>query len=118
MRRSSRPLSKPPELAPEQKAAKQQRRLADQNAGNTERLMQTKAAKPHAAAATRTASGMLSSVPLGKRISLAITAARIAVATARDQTTISESSLSPRATTSPSARQISFGKNPTRISTR
>ncbi len=47
-----------------------------------------------------------------------MTPARIAVATARDHTTISESSLSPRASTKPSARQISFGRKPTRISTR
>ena len=33
-----------------------------------------------------------------------------AVATARDHTTISESSLSPRASTRPSTRQISFGR--------
>lgn len=45
-----------------------------------------------------------------------MTPARIAVATARDHTTISESSLSPRASTKPSTRQISFGRNPTNTS--
>jgi hypothetical protein len=118
MQRNSRPPSKRRELAPEQEAAEQEHRLATKTAANTERLMQMKATNPHAAAAMRTASGMLSRVPLGKKMSLAMTAARIAVATARDQTTISESSLSPRASTSPSARQISLGRNPTRISTR
>jgi len=52
------------------------------------------------------------------RAGLEMDVAEAAFATARDQTTISESSLSPRASTSPNARQISLGRNPTRISTR
>src|SRR5215470_10364358 len=102
MRRNSQPPSKRCELAREQETAEQKHRLADKNGGKYRAFDANEGNK----AAMRTTSGMLSSVPLGKRMSLPMTAARIAVATARDQTTISESSLSPRASTSPSARQI------------
>ena len=51
-------------------------------------------------------------------MSLAMTPARIAVATARDQMTISDFSLRPRAMMRPSQRQISFGRKPTNTSMR
>ncbi len=77
---------------------------------NTERLTARKARKPQTTAVTRMASGILASAPGENRISLAMMPAKIAVATARDQITISESSFKPRASTSPNTRQTSFGR--------
>ena len=97
-------------LVREQKPAQQQTASPASTPTNTERLTARKARNPQTAAPTRTPSGMPASAPAENRISLAMTPARIAVATARDHTTISESSLSPRASTRPSTRQISFGR--------
>jgi hypothetical protein len=47
---------------------------------------------------------------------LPTTPVRIAVATARANTMISDSSSSPRASATPSMRQTSFGRKPTAIS--
>ena len=98
-------------LMREQKAAQQQRRLAGQHADKHRALHRQEGQK----SADRRAHphGERNSRPARRRenrISLAMTPARIAVATARDHTTISESSLSPRASTRPSTRQISFGR--------
>jgi hypothetical protein len=59
---------------------------------------------------------MPASAPGAKIVSLAMTPARMAVATALTQTRISEPSSSPRAAIKPSQRQISFGRKPTKTS--
>jgi hypothetical protein len=56
------------------------------------------------------------SAPGAKITSLPTTPVRMAVAVARASTMTCESSSSPRASTTPSMRQTSFGRKPTRIS--
>src|SRR5262245_47067469 len=81
---------------------------------NTDRRSARKAANPQAMAPRRMLSGTLASVPGGSRMSLAITPASTAIATARAQTKNSESSSIPRTTRRPSMRQNSLGRQPTR----
>lgn len=64
----------------------------------------------------RTPTGISANAPLVDRMSWASTPASIAVATARTQMMICDFSSSPRTSTKPASRQISFGRKPTKSS--
>jgi hypothetical protein len=83
---------------------------------NTDRRTITNAASPQMMAARRMTSGTPASVPGGNKMILAMTPASTAIATARTHMNSSDSSATPRATTSPSMRQISLGRKPTSTS--
>ena len=70
------------------------------------------AANPMPAAPRRSQSGASASVPVGKTMSLAVTAMTSAVATARTQCSASESSSSRFPANTPSQRQISVASQP------
>jgi len=79
---------------------------------STERFNTKNAVIPAAAAASLTSSGTPASAPGANTTILATTPVRIAVATARTQTISSAPSSIPCEATTPSMRQISFGRNP------